>query len=131
MPGKNRAVYSGLDLQNKVIELAKALGLNAEREVTAARRLWGTKRRIDVVLRDERTGKILGIECKYQVGPGTAEEKIPALIKDMEFWPIPGLVVIEGEGFSENMKGYLIATGKVVLFEDLEDWLRLYFVLDK
>jgi hypothetical protein len=36
-------------------------------------------------------------------------------------------VVIEGEGFSANMQGYLMSTGKVVWFADLEDWLRLYF----
>jgi len=27
------------------------------------------------------------------------------------------------------MQGYLMATGKVVWFQDLEDWLRLYFAL--
>jgi hypothetical protein len=47
----------------------------------------------------------------------------------MEHWPIPGIVVIDGKGFSENMQGYLMSTGKVVWFSDLEDWLRLYFGL--
>jgi len=82
-----------------------------------------------VVLIDDRTGKRLGVECKYQATPGTAEEKIPATIQDIAYWPIPGLVVIDGEGFSENMTGYLLSTGKVVLFDELEEWLRLYFGL--
>jgi len=28
------------------------------------------------------------------------------------------------------MEGYLLSTGKVVWFEDLEDWIRLYFGLE-
>jgi len=37
--------------------------------------------------------------------------------------------VIDGEGFSSNMQGYLMSTGKVVWFDDLSDWLKLYFAL--
>jgi len=103
--------------------------LKAEKEVKAARRLWGQRRFIDVVITDEKSGKRLGVECKYQAGGGTAEEKIPATIEDIAHWPIPGIVVIDGQGFSTNMQGYLMATGKVVWFDELEDWLRLYFGL--
>ncbi len=129
MAGKGQAPKSGKDLQNQVAELARSLGLKAELEVKAARRLWGSKRYIDVVITDEKTGKRLGIECKYQGQGGTAEEKIPATILDIEHWPIPGIVVISGSGFSPNMQGYLAATGKVIWFEELEEWLRLYFGL--
>lgn len=111
------------------MHLACILGLEAKTEVRAARRLWGAKRRIDVVLKEPVTRRVLGVECKYQGTRGSAEEKIPATIKDMEFWPIPGVVVIDGEGFSDNMKGYLMSTGKAIWFEDLEDWLVLYFGL--
>jgi hypothetical protein len=45
------------------------------------------------------------VECKFQATSGTAEEKIPATIQDMEHWPIPGIEVIDGEGFSKNMQG--------------------------
>ncbi len=129
MPGRKMAPDSGRDLQQRVVELAQRLGLKAETEVKAARRLWGARREIDVVLTHEKTSKKLGIECKFQAGRGTAEEKIPATIKDIESWPIPGIVVIEGAGFSANMQGYLMSTGKVIWFEDLENWLRLYFAL--
>ncbi len=129
MAGKGTAPRRGEQLKRRVVELAVGLGLKAGTEVTAARRLWGARRRIDVVLVCEKTGKNLGIECKFQGGSGTAEEKIPATIKDIESWPIPGIVVIGGEGFSQNMRGYLMSTGKVVCFEDLEGWLRLYFAL--
>ncbi|MFS8907185.1 PD-(D/E)XK nuclease superfamily protein [Synechococcus sp. OH2] len=107
----------------------QSLGLKTQARVKAARRLWGQQRYIDVVTSDEKSGKRLGVEYKFQATSGTAEEKIPATIQDMEHWPIPGIVVIDGEGFSKNMQGYLMSTGKVVWFSDLEDWLRLYFGL--
>ncbi len=129
MPGKGTAPKSGDVLKQRVVALAQTLGLKVEAEVRAARRLWGQRRYIDIVITDEKSGRRLGVECKYQASPGTAEEKIPATIQDMAHWPIPGIVVIDGEGFSENMKGYLMSTGKVVWFDDLEDWLRLYFGL--
>ena len=112
-----------------MVRIAGSLGLKTETEVKVGRRIWGAKRRIDVVLTDINTGLKLGIECKYQGGSGSAEEKIPSTIEDIKAWPIKGIVVIAGPGFSENMRGYLISTGIVVDFEDLEDWLRLYFSL--
>ena len=129
MPGKASAPRQGEVLKERVVELAEKLGLKAETEVRAARRLWGARRRIDVVVRHEETRQVLGIECKYQRNRGSAEEKIPAVIEDIEHWPIPGIVVIDGTGFSDNMIGYLMSTGKVVWFDDLEDWLNLHFLL--
>jgi len=129
MPGKGTAPKSGDELKRNVVALAQRMGLKAETEVKAARRLWGQRRYIDVVITDEKTGKRLGVECKYQATSGTAEEKIPATIQDIAHWPIPGIVVIDGEGFSSNMQGYLMSTGKVVWYGELEEWLRLYFGL--
>lgn len=129
MPGRDTAPKSGDELKLNVVALAQRLGLKAETEVKAARRLWGQRRYIDVVITDQKTGKRLGVECKYQATSGTAEEKIPATIQDIDHWPIPGIVVIDGEGFSSNMQGYLMSTGKVVWYQELEEWLRLYFGL--
>ncbi len=129
MPGKGTAPKSGDELKRRVVALAESLGLKADTEVKAARRLWRQRRFIDVVIADEKSGKRLGVECKYQASGGTAEEKIPATIQDIAHWPIPGIVVIDGEGFSSNMQGYLMSTGKVVWFDELEDWLRLHFGL--
>ena len=81
------------------------------------------------MLTHPQTRKTLGIECKFQGVRGTAEEKIPATIKDIEAWPIPGLVVFAGEGFTENMRSFLISTGKAVEFEELMPWLCLFFGL--
>ena len=94
-----------------------------------ARRIWGAVRRIDVVLIDPQTRKTLGVECKYQAGGGTAEEKIPATIQDIDAWPISGIVVFSGDGFTQNMKSFLISTGKAVQLVELRPWLCLFFGL--
>jgi hypothetical protein len=66
---------------------------------------------------------------KFQREQGTAEEKIPSTIQDIAAWPIRGLVVFDGDGFTPNMRSFLIASGKAVEFDDLREWLVLYFGL--
>jgi len=105
------------------------LELEPREQFRVARRIWGSERKIDVVLVHPDTRKTLGIECKFQGVGGTAEEKIPVIVQDIQAWPIPGLVVFAGDGFSPNMKAYLVSTGKAVEFADLEPWLRLFFGL--
>src|SRR5712692_2881465 len=129
MPGGAKAVSGGDELVKRVSALAASLGLEAKEQFKVARRIWGAERNIDVVLRFPSTGKTLGVECKQQSVAGTAEEKIPTTIQDIAAWPIDGIVVFAGEGFTENMRSYLISTGKAVEFKDLEPWLRLYFGL--
>lgn len=127
MPGRATAVRTGRELQDAVVRVARELGLDARREVKVGRRLWGAERRIDVVVTETESRSSLGIECKFQSGAGTAEEKIPATIEDMKAWPIRGVLVFSGNGFSDNMRSFLYSTGKAIDFEDLEDWLKLYF----
>jgi hypothetical protein len=127
MPGRRASTRAGNDLRRRVAGLARDLGLEVREEVRVGRRIWGSLRHIDVVATDPDSRRAIGLECKYQSEPGTAEEKVPALVRDIEAWPIPGLVVFDGAGFSGHMITYLHSTGKAVLFEDLEDWLRLHF----
>ena len=129
MAGKAAAVRSGQDLEAQVADLGTALGLAVDRQVAVGRRIWGARRRIDVVLKHVETRVSLGIECKYQGRSGSAEEKIPATIEDIRAWPIRGLVVYAGDGFSGNIKSFLLSTGMAVELEDLETWLELYFGL--
>ncbi len=129
MPGKAQAVASGRELQDRVVDLGRDLGLDVNIEVQVGRRIWGAKRRIDVVMKHSETRVSLGLECKYQGGPGSAEEKIPATIEDIQAWPIRGLVVYSGEGFTSNMESYLLSTGRAVELRDLRAWLELYFGL--
>jgi PD-(D/E)XK nuclease superfamily domain len=129
MPGRATAVLNGDELVREVLALAARLGLDTRTQVRVGRRIWGAVRRIDVVLTHKETRRTLGLECKFQGSQGTAEEKIPSTIQDIAAWPIPGLVVFSGTGFSPNMTAFLIATGKAVEFEDLPAWLALYFGL--
>jgi len=129
MPGLAQAVSNGGELVNAVADLGRRLGLEATQQVRVARRIWGAKRHIDVVLTHPETRKTLGIECKFQGVGGTAEEKIPSTIQDIAAWPIPGIVVFAGLGFTENMKAFLLSTGKAVEFSEVEPWLRLFFGL--
>ena len=103
--------------------------MQAREEVKVGRRLWGAVRSIDVVISDPKTSKALGIECKAQSAGGSTEEKIPATIQDIGAWPIPGIVVFAGAGFSQNMRAYLHSTGRAVALEDLRSYLELFFGL--
>jgi hypothetical protein len=129
MPGKGLAVANGDELVQAVADMATSLNLESKQQVRVARRIWGAVRHIDLVLTHPQTRKTLGIECKFQGVPGTAEEKIPSVINDIAAWPIPGLVVFAGQGFTENMKLFLISTGKAVELPDLKAWLCLFFGL--
>lgn len=129
MPGRRVAVANGEELTRAVAQLGFELGLEVMEQVRVARRIWGAKRHIDVVLIHPQTRKTLGLECKFQKERGTAEEKVPATIKDIEAWPIPGLVVFAGDGFTENMRSFLLSTGKAVELEELRPWLCLFFGL--
>ena len=128
MAGKGKAPKAGSDLADRVVAAARELGLDAAKEVRVGRRIWGSERRIDIVVTG-KDNRRLGIECKSQATPGSAEEKIPATIQDIKAWPISGIVVFDGEGFSGHMKAFLLSTGVAVEFEDLENWLRLFFGL--
>jgi len=130
MAGGKKAVDSGHALKKEVLVLVRSLGLKADDEFKLGRRIWGSGRHIDVIAVQEGTRKMLGIECKYQGVAGTAQEKIVATIKDIDTWPIRGVVVFAGEGFTNDFKTYLLSTGKAIEIEDLEPWLRLYFGLD-
>ena len=129
MPGGAAAVTNGSSLEARVAEIVGSLGLSAKKQVRVGRRLWGAERKIDVVATDPTTRRAVGLECKYQGSRGSAEEKIPSIVSDIEAWPIPGLVVFHGEGFSGNVRQYLYSTGKAVDLDDLESWLRLFFGL--
>lgn len=121
---------AGKGLERACAQLGRDLGLEVRTQVKVGRRIWGPERRIDLVVRDQDLRRQLGIECKHQNTRGTAEEKIPATIEDISAWPIQGIVCFAGEGFSDHMRSFLLASGKAVEFDDLEGWLRLYFALD-
>ncbi|MFA6035295.1 MAG: PD-(D/E)XK nuclease superfamily protein, partial [Myxococcota bacterium] len=127
---KATAVINGDQLVKAVTALADNLGLLTKEQFRAGRRIWGAERRIDVILTHPHTKLRLGIECKYQGVAGSTEEKIPTTLQDIAAWPIKGIVVFSGDGFSPNMRSFLISSGNAVDFSDLESWLRLFFGLE-
>ncbi len=129
MSAKKVEIANCNELIAKIVELAKGLGLETKEEYNVAKRIWGSNRSIDIILRDPKTSKVLGIECKFQKTPGTIEEKLPATIEDIKAWPMSGIVVYGGEGITVNMKSYLVSTGKALEFDELDSWLKLYFGL--
>lgn len=130
MAGRATAVSSGGSLCKAVVAVGESLGLAVREQYRCGRRIWGAERLIDVIFTHTTTHRRLGLECKFQGTSGSAEEKIPATIQDIAAWPIPGLVVFSGAGFSANIKAFLIASGRAIELDDLEGWLRLFFGLD-
>ena len=121
---------SGRTLETAVSEIGRGMGLQVRRQVQVGRRIWGARRRIDVVYTEPDLRRSLGVECKWQRTRGTAEEKIAATLEDIAAWPIPGIVCFAGPGFSEHMRSFLLASGKAVELDDLRTWLGLYFALE-
>lgn len=120
-------VASHNELVKVVSETVESLHLVPERKVSAGRTLWGSNRVIDVVASDLETGERLGILCRYQGTSGTTYEKIPAQIEDMRTWPIRGVVVLAGDEFTAEFKGFVRATGFAIELGELDVWLRLFF----
>lgn len=124
-------IRSGVDLERAVAQVGEALGLEVETQVVMGDRIWGPRRRVDVVLSKPDSERMIGIECKFQRVGGSAEEKIPLTVEDMEDWPIRGSVVLHGEGFSRDFKPFLKGRGRIVEFTRLVEWLRFYFRLPR
>jgi len=77
-------------------------GLTVYEEVSLGTSIIGKQRRVDLFVTGPE-GRALVIECKYQEGPGTADEKIPYALHDMEAMRIEGVIVYAGNGFSAGV----------------------------
>jgi len=127
VPGGRGTISSGKALEQAVKQTAERMGLAVRTQVRVGRRIWGAERLIDLVVTDPTSRRSLGIECKYQSQKGTTEEKLPAVVQDMAAWPIRGILVFDGPGFSANLRQFLYSTGRAIDAADLEEWLQLYF----
>ena len=77
-------------------------GLKVYNEVSLGTSIIGKQRRTDLLMLDAH-GAALAIECKYQDGAGTADEKIPYALNDMAAQRIAGVIVYAGSGFSHGV----------------------------
>ncbi len=130
MSGGAQAVTNGAQLVVEVVRIAHALGLETREQFRMGARLWGATRFVDILVTDPATHRRIGIECKFQGVGGSAEEKLPATIQDIALWPIPGIIVIAGDGFSASMSHWILGAGRGVSVVDLDVWLRLFFCLE-
>jgi hypothetical protein len=76
-----------------------ARDLTVYTEVSVGKTIIGKNRRIDVLLVHETDQRALAIECKWQMGSGTTDEKIP----DLEAMWIPGCLAYGGDGWSRGV----------------------------
>jgi hypothetical protein len=80
------------------------------REINIGKSIIGKNRRIDVFLICESLQQAFAIECKYQDSSGTAEEKIPYTLQNMQSLPMGGCIVYAGSGFSSGLLHMLQAS---------------------
>lgn len=77
-------------------------GFSIYEEVALGTSIIGKQRRVDLFVTGP-SGQALVIECKYQESTGTADEKIPYALDDMQAQRVPGVVVYAGSGFSAGV----------------------------
>lgn len=78
-------------------------GLVVYREVSLGKTIIGKNRRVDVLAIDRHTDRAIVFECKYQASFGTADEKIPYTLSDLEALHVPAFLVYAGAGFSTGV----------------------------
>lgn len=78
-------------------------GLHVYEEVNVGTSIIGKQRRADLFLHVPATGAAMVVECKYQDGPGTADEKIPYALQDLAALRMPAAIAYAGRGFSEGV----------------------------
>lgn len=78
-------------------------GITVYREVYLGKTIIGKNRRLDILVIEESTRTAMGLECKYQDTLGTADEKIPYALSDMEHLDMPVCLVYAGKGWSAGI----------------------------
>jgi hypothetical protein len=126
----NQPLSSGATFEAEVEKVIRSLPLSYLRQVRMGASILGRRRIADFLVYDD-AGRSLGIECKFQQGPGSAEDKLVHTITDFDARPVKHILVFGGEGFSRNIRGYLLSTGKAVELSQLRNYLVFYFTLQQ
>lgn len=108
------APMTGTDYANHVAAYVarrfRDRGLKVYREVKVGKSIIGKNRSIDVFCVCDATNRAFAIECKYQQNQGTADEKIPYALDDLQALPMPGCIAYAGDGFSVGVRHMLQAS---------------------
>lgn len=78
-------------------------GIQIYDEVNLGTSIIGKQRRVDLFIVQPGANRAMALECKYQDQSGTADEKIPYTLQDLEALRVPSAVVYAGSGFSEGV----------------------------
>ena len=78
-------------------------------EVPLGYTVIGKRRKMDLLVIEQQTGRVLAIECKSQDTQGTADEKIPYTLADLQSLgrSLPAIVVYRGEAWSKGIEHML------------------------
>jgi len=127
---RNQPLSTGASFEARVEKIIRSLGLSYLRQVKMGASILGRRRITDFLVYDD-AGRSLGVECKFQQVPGSAEDKLVHTITDFDARPVKHILVFGGEGFSRNIRGYLLSTGKAVELSQLRSYLVFYFSLEQ
>lgn len=101
-----------------------ARNLTIYTEVNVGKTIIGKNRRIDVLLIHEPDQKALAVECKWQAGGGTTDEKIPYALQDIAAMWLPGCLAYGGSGWSKGVLHTLEGSRFAVACELPDDLAR-------
>lgn len=96
-------------------------GITVYREVSLGKTIIGKNRRVDILIIEEATRNAMGLECKYQDSSGTADEKIPYALADMEQIGMPVCLTYAGKGWSAGILHMLRASPRAAYCLPPED----------
>jgi hypothetical protein len=85
-----------------IVSAFSARGLKVYEEVALGTSIIGKQRRVDLLVTGP-TDTVLVVECKYQESAGTADEKIPYALRDMQALRVGGVITYAGQGFSAGV----------------------------
>lgn len=104
-----KAVSNGKAAEATIYCILKERGYTVEKQKFLGRNAYGERVKVDFVvygIRGMERGLI--IESKWQSSNGTADEKLPYLVKNIqEYYPYPAIVVVDGGGFREGAISYM------------------------
>lgn len=120
------AVKSGQKLEEAVEDILQQYGLSYHKQAKFTDIYENPRSKMDFYVEDFD----LGIECKRQMGSGTADQKMPFVVKNLEKFPAKyGLIVLDGDHYKARtgIHAYLNSekcdTFDWVFLDALEEWL--------
>jgi hypothetical protein len=120
------ANYSGKQLEDAVENILQKYELSYHSQAKFTDIYGNSRSKMDFYVEDFD----LGIECKRQMGSGTADQKMPFVVKNLEKFPAKyGLIVLDGDhykariGIQEYLNSEKSDTFNWIFLDAFEDWL--------